>query len=87
MSAKKWIVVLVLLGILVFFVPFVPQTQASGQFLGAHYQRTADVSPTYYLFGCGSYVNAQVSAGLASGYSGLYQLSKGYSFTCNFNTQ
>jgi hypothetical protein len=87
MSATKWIVVLVLLALVALFVPFVPQTQASGQFLGAHYQRTADVSPTYYLFHCGAYANPQVSAQLGSGYSGLYQLSQGYSFTCNYNSQ
>jgi hypothetical protein len=87
MSKKLWIGVLVLLGLVALFVPFVPQTQASGQFLGAHYQRTADVSPTYYLFHCGSFVNAQLSAQLAAGYSGFYQLSKGYTFTCDFNTQ
>ena len=87
MSARKWIAVLVLIGIVALFVPFVPQTQASGQFLVAHYQRTADVSPTYYLFRCGSYVNAQVAAQFGSGASGLYQLSNGYSFACNFNAQ
>ncbi len=87
MSKTKWIAVLVLLGVVALFVPFVPQTLASGQFLGAHYQRTADVSPTYYLFHCGSYVNSQVSAQLTSGYSGFYQLSKGYTFACNFNAQ
>jgi hypothetical protein len=83
----KWIAVLVLLGVVAFFVPFVPQTLASGQFIGVHYQRTADVSPTYYLFHCGSYVNSQLSAQLASGYTGFYQFSKGYTFTCNINTQ
>jgi hypothetical protein len=83
----KWIAVLVVLGVIALFVPVVPQTQASGQFIGVHYQRTADVSPTYYFFRCGSYVNSQLSAQLASGYTGLYQFSKGYAFTCNINTQ
>ena len=69
------------------FVPFVPQTQASGRFLGAHYQRTADVSPTYYLVGCGAYANSQFTAQLASGYTGIAQLSKGYTFACNFSAQ
>lgn len=87
MSARKWIAVLVLLGIVVLFVPFVPQTQASGQFLGAHYQRSADVSPTYYVFHCGSYINSQLAAQIGSGYSGFYQLSKGYTFDCSFNAQ
>jgi hypothetical protein len=79
--------VLVVIALVVLFVPFVPQTQASGQFLGVHYQRTADVSPTYYLFHCGSYVNSRIVAQLGSGFTGLYQLSKGYTFTCNYNSQ
>ena len=87
MSTTKWIAVFVILAAIALFVPFVPQTQASGQFLGAHYQRTADVSPTYYAFHCGAYVNSQIVAQLGSGYTGLYQLSKGYTFTCNYTSQ
>ena len=86
MRRTKWVVLLVLLAAVALFVPFVPQTQASGQIFGAHYQRSAVVSPTYYVFHCGSYVDSQVSAQLASGYSGFYQLSKGYSFACNYNS-
>ena len=86
MNAKKWIVVLVLVGAFALFVPFVPMTQASGQFLGAHYQQSADVSPTYYFFHCGSLVNSHVATELGSGYAGFYQLSKGYTFTCNYNS-
>lgn len=86
MSAKLWIAALVLVALVVLFVPFVPQTQASGQFLGAHYQQTADVSPSYYLFHCGSYVNSKVSAELSSGFSGFYDLSNGYTFACNYNS-
>jgi hypothetical protein len=87
MSAAKWIVVLLLLAVVALFVPFIPQSQASGHFLGVQYQRTAMVSPTYYVFHCGSYVNSQVTAQLGSGYSGFYQLSKGYTFTCAYNSQ
>jgi hypothetical protein len=87
MTKTKWIAVLVLLAVVALFVPFVPQTLASGQVLGAHYQRTAVVSPTYYAFGCGAFVNSQIAAQLGSGYSGIYQLSKGYTFTCNYNSQ
>jgi hypothetical protein len=86
MSRTKWVVLLVLLAGVALFVPFVPQTQASGQILGAHYQRSAVVSPTYYVFHCGSYVDSKVSAQLGSGYSGFYQLSKGYTFACNYNS-
>ncbi len=87
MSVTKWIVALVVIALVALFVPFVPQTQASGHFLGVQYQHTAVVSPTYYAFHCGSYINSQVSAQFASGYSGFYQLSKGYTFTCNYNSQ
>ncbi|HKT21700.1 MAG TPA: hypothetical protein VJR06_03625 [Nitrososphaerales archaeon] len=87
MSAKIWIMALVLVALVALFVPFVPQTQASGQFLTAHYQRTADVSPTYYLFHCGAYVNSQIATQLGTGYTGFYQLSKGYTFTCSYNVQ
>ncbi len=87
MTKTMWAIALVLLGAVALFVPFVPQTQASGHFLGAHYQQTAVVSPTFYAFHCGAYVNSQFSAQLASGYSGFYQLSKGYTFTCNYNSQ
>ncbi|MDG6959052.1 MAG: hypothetical protein JRM79_05345 [Nitrososphaerota archaeon] len=87
MNAKTWIAVLVLVVLVALFVPFVPQTQASGQFLTAHYQRTAVVSPTYYAFHCGAYVNSQLAAQIGSGYSGIYQLSKGYTFACNYNVQ
>lgn len=87
MSAKPWIALLVLLGAVALFVPFVPQTQASGHFLGARYQQTADVSPTYYLFHCGSYENTKVTTQIGSGFTGLYQLSQGYNFACNYQSQ
>lgn len=86
MSTKGWVAVLVILGVIILFVPFVPQTQASGRFLGVHYQRSADVSPSYYIAGCGGYVNSQVGAQFTTGYSGFYQLSKGYTFACNYNS-
>ncbi len=85
MNATRWM--LVVLAAVVLFVSFVPTTQSSGHFLGAHYQQSADVSPTCYAFHCGAYVNSQVSAQLASGYTGILQLSKGYTFTCNYNSQ
>jgi hypothetical protein len=86
MSARKWAAVILVVALVALFVPFVPQTFASGTFLGGHYQKTAVVSPTYYAFHCGSYVNSQVSAQLSSGFSGFYDLSKGYTFTCNYNS-
>ncbi len=85
MSVKKWIVVFVLLAAVALFVPFIPQTQASGHFLGAHYANTADVSPTYYAFHCGSYANAQFMTNLGN-FTSVYQLSKGYTFACNYSS-
>jgi hypothetical protein len=87
MSAKVWLALLVLVALVALFVPFVPQTQASAHFVTANFQRTADVSPSYYLFHCGAYMNAQLTAQLGGGYTGFYQLSKGYSFQCNYNYQ
>ena len=87
MNSKLLIAALMLLALAALFVPFVPQTQASGHFVGVHYQRTADVSPSFYFFHCGAYMNSQISVQLGSGYSGFYPLSKGYSFTCNYNSQ
>ncbi len=87
MSRTKWIVALVLLALVALFVPFVPQTQASGHFLGASYKQSAVVSPTYYVFHCGSYVNSQFATQLGSGYSGILHLSQGYNFACNYSSQ
>jgi len=87
MSKTRWAVALLLIGAVALFVPLVPQTFASGQFPGAHYQRSAVVSPTYYVFHCGAFVNSEVTAQLASGYSGFYKLSKGYNFACNYSSQ
>lgn len=86
-SAKVWIGLLVLVALVALFVPFIPQTQASAHFVTASIQRTADVSPTYYLFHCGAFTNSQITAQLGGGYTGFYQLSKGYSFECNYNVQ
>lgn len=86
MSARKWVAVFVIVGLIALFVPFIPYTSASGQFFGAHYQSTADVSPSYYAFHCGSYMNSRISAQLGSGFSGFYNLAKGYTFTCVYNS-
>lgn len=85
MSAKMWIAAIFLLALVALFVPFIPQTTASGHFLGAHYANTADVSPTYYAFHCGSYANARFLTQLGN-FTSVYDLSKGYSFSCNYTT-
>ncbi len=87
MNRNKWIVALVLVALVALFVPFVPQTQASGHFLGASYRQSAVVSPPYYAFHCGSYVDSQFATQLSSGYSGILQLSQGYNFACNYSSQ
>jgi hypothetical protein len=83
MSAKKWIALLALVALVALFVPFVPQTQASGSLFGAHYQHTSVVSPTFYAFQCGSFINSRVTATLGT-FSGVYQITKGYNFACNY---
>ena len=86
MKGKKWIALLVGLGLVALFVPFLPMTNASGQFFGAHYQSSATVSPSYYAFHCGSYIDSGISANFGSGYSAFYQLSKGYTFSCVYTS-
>jgi len=87
MSATRWIILLLFLLGVALFIPFIPQTQASGHFVGVQYQQTAVVSPSYYVFHCGSYVDMEVSAHLGSHMAGNYQPSAGYTFTCNYSSQ
>ncbi len=86
MSVRKWVIGIAIIGLVVLFVPFVPQTSSAGQFFGSHYQTSADVSPSYYVFHCGSYVNSRFTAQLGSGFTGFYDLSKGYTFTCMYTS-
>jgi hypothetical protein len=86
MGARKWIAVAVVLAVVALFVPLVPQTLAAGSIARAHYQRTAVVSPSYYVFHCGSYVNAQVSVQLTPSISSLYQAGKAYTFSCEYTS-
>ncbi len=74
------------LALVAVFVPFVPATIASGQVLSVHYQQTVSESPSYYAFHCGSYINPRVSAQIGRNFAAFYQLSKGYSFSCNYNS-
>ena len=85
MGARKWVLALFLLTLVAIFVPFVPQTQASGHILGAKYKQSSVVSPSYYAFHCGSYISSQLSASLGT-FSSAYQVSKGYTFACNYNS-
>ncbi len=86
MSARKLAIVLIVIAFIALFLPFIPHTNSSGQFFGAQYQTTADVSPTFLVFHCGSYVNSHFAAQLASGFSAFYHLSKGYTFSCVYNS-
>jgi hypothetical protein len=85
MSATKWMILLLLA--MALFVPFIPQTQASGHFVGVQYQQTAIVSPSYYMFHCGSYIDSKVTAQLGSHMAGDYQPSTDYTFSCNYSSQ
>ena len=84
MSRRKWVAVAVIAALIALFVPFVPQTTSSGQFLGAQYQHNATVSPSYYLFHCGSYIDSRYSTQLGSFHS-FYQVTRGYTFACVYN--
>jgi len=87
MKHKKIVGIAIALALVALFIPFVPTTIASGQFLSVHYQQTASESPSYYAFHCGSYINPRVSAQIGSGFAAFYQLSKGYSFSCDYNAR
>ncbi len=85
MKHKKLAGLVLALVLVAVFVPLVPATIASGQFLSIHYQQTASESASYYAFRCGSYINPRVSAQIGSGFAAFYQLSRGYSFSCDYN--
>ena len=81
--AIKAVVILVVLVIIFLFVPVFPYTAASGSAFGvASVRVTADVSLTFLLFHCGSFINAQVTGSIA-GFAGSVPISQGYTFTCN----
>jgi hypothetical protein len=84
MNRRKWVAVVVIAALIALFVPFVPQTTASGQFLGAQYQHTATVLPSYYVFHCGSYIDSRYSTQLGAFHS-FYQVARGYTFACTYN--
>ncbi len=86
MNHKKWVALVAVVGLTALFVPFLPMTSRSGQVLGAHYQVTSTVSPTYYVFHCGSYVKSGVTADFGSGYTAFYQMSRGYIFSCVYTS-
>jgi hypothetical protein len=78
--------VVVLLVLFALFVPVFPETSQSGSFFGATYQVSADVSLSFMSSHCGSYVNAHSTASLG-GISITHPISKGYNFSCNFQTK
>ncbi len=85
-TAIKVVAILVVLVIIFLFVPVFPYTAASGSAFGvASVKVTADVSLTFLLFHCGSFINAQVT-GSIGGFAGSVPISHGYTFTCNPGT-
>src|SRR5712692_8128112 len=71
-TAVKAVVIFVVLVITFLFVPVFPYTAASGSAFGvASVRVTADVSLTFLLFHCGSFINAQIT--------GLSPVSRGLS--------
>jgi hypothetical protein len=84
MGLGKWIAVIVVLAVLFsFLVPIFHTTSDSGRFFGATYQVDADVSLTFLVAHCGSYINAHSSATLG-GITITHPISSGYNFQCNF---
>ena len=70
-AAAKAVVLLVALLLIFLFVPVFPYTAASGSAFGvASVRVTADVSLTFLLFHCGSFINAQVTVSIA-GFRGV----------------
>ena len=85
-TAAKIMVLLVALVLIFLFVPVFPYTATSGSAFGiASVRVTADVSLTFLLFHCGSFINAQVRGSIA-GFAGSVPISQGYNFTCNPGT-
>jgi hypothetical protein len=84
-AAGYFAFVVVLLVIFALFVPVFPATSQSGNFFGATYQVSADVSMSFLVSHCGSYVNAHQSATLG-GISISHPISKGYNFSCHYSS-
>lgn len=77
-------IVVVLAIILALFLPIIPFTQSSSWFYGAGNTTVkADVSPTFWLFHCGAYINANTTTTVL-GIGSTSPSSTGYNFNCNF---
>src|SRR2546425_11562389 len=82
-TTVKAAILLVALILIFLLVPVFPYTAASSSAFGvATVKVTADVSLTYLLFHCGSFINAQVT-GSIGGFAGARPISQGY--TIKFN--
>jgi hypothetical protein len=87
MGAASWAaIIIVVLILFALFVPVFPMTSRSGSFFGASYSVDADVSLSFLISHCGSYVNAHQSASLG-GITITHPISKGYNFSCNFSVK
>jgi hypothetical protein len=76
------VVVIVILAAL--FLPILPYSHSSSWFFGAGNTTVkADVSLTFLLFHCGSYIDAN-STSTVLGVGAVTPTSSGYTFNCNF---
>jgi hypothetical protein len=84
MKLIGWIVIIVvLIAIFAFFVPVFPASSQKSEYFGvSSAQVTADVSLTFLVSHCGSYINAQYTTSFL-GVQSSHPISKGYNFACN----
>ncbi len=84
--AKGWIIVAVVLIVVFFFVPIVPYTSSTSSAFGlASTQVTGQVSPSFYIFGCGLVLDVR-GTGSVFGIQ-VRQSSTVSGFFCNIGTQ
>jgi hypothetical protein len=77
------VIIIVLIAIFAFLAPVFPASSQRSEYFGvASAQVTADVSLTFLVSHCGSYINAQYTTNFL-GFQSSHPLSKGYNFSCN----
>jgi hypothetical protein len=88
MAARTGIIIVVVIVVAIlfsFFVPVFPTTSQSGSLFGATYQVNAEVSLTFLVSHCGSYVDAHSTLS-AGGVQVVHPLSSGYNFQCSYSS-
>jgi hypothetical protein len=84
MQTLTLVAIIALVAIFALFVPVFPSSQTSEYFGVARAQVNADVSLTFLLVHCGSYIDAQYTQSFF-GFKSSHPISQGYNFACNFN--